>query len=56
MNLNPIINIKCLIQFLAQGFSIKGDDIKVITTISVKHTVLLEQKIKVTNIGLSEKS
>lgn len=45
-----MINIKYLIQCLAQGFSIKGDDIKVTTAINEKHTVLLEQKIEVANI------
>lgn len=45
-----MINIKYLIQYLEQGFSIKGDDIKVTTTINEKHTVLLEQKIEVANI------
>lgn len=45
-----MINIKDLGQYLAQGSSIKGDDIKVITIINDKHTVLLEQKMEITNI------
>lgn len=45
-----MINIKDLGQYLAQRSLIKGDDIKVITIINEKHTVLLEQKMEITNI------
>lgn len=38
-----MINIKYLIQYLAWGSSIKGDDIKMIAVIKEKYTVPLEQ-------------
>lgn len=42
LNLNPMINRKYLIQYLAQGSSKKGVDIKEITIISEKHFFLVE--------------
>ena len=43
-------NIQYPVQYLAKGSSIKGDDIKVITIINGKHTVLLRQKKEIANI------
>lgn len=55
LNLHPVIHMKDLVQYLAQGSSIKGNDIEVIITINEKHTVLLQQKTEIANIFFKPK-
>lgn len=50
-----MIHIKDLVKYLAQGSSMKGDDIEVIITINEKHTVLLQQKTEIANIFFKQK-